>query len=164
MLQRRHHYGGVRPTRALLTVPPWLDPVIGLNDDSESLFPRVLSKVGFSQRCAKVLDGVHQRLVRAMPLAVLVYIEEARLPARLISEDGNPSSDKYQNSDDRCLGRTGVYRVDPDNQPGAQASAIDTLRHDPPAGRVLLMLAGAQSVRAVEEYGSGGNETVRVPL
>lgn len=88
------------------------DAFIRLKDNGESVFPRVIFEVGFSQTYEEVMDDGRQWLVRSegeIPLVVLIFIEEHPIPARPavadVDMDGND-----QNSDDSADSDVAMYR------------------------------------------------------
>lgn len=84
-----------RTTPAFVKQP---DMFIGLKDDGETIFPRVIFEVAFSQNYDEVTDDVNQWLVRSegrIPLVVLINIEEHPIPRPALADDNTNSDDEY---------------------------------------------------------------------
>lgn len=82
------------------------DAFIGLKDNGETIFPRVVFEVAFSQTYDEVLDDVKQWLVRSeggIPLVVLVYIEEHPIPASAAAHDGDNDDDETDQQSDNSV-------------------------------------------------------------
>lgn len=89
------------------------DAFIGLKDNGETIFPRVVFEVAFSQSYDEVLDDVKQWLVRSeggIPLVVLLYIEEHPIPAGAAADDHDDNKDDDQHSDDSVDSDVAMYQ------------------------------------------------------
>lgn len=89
------------------------DAFIGLKDNGETIFPRVVFEVAFSQSYDEVLDDVKQWLVRSeggIPLVVLLYIEEHPIPASTAVHDDGDDDNDDQESDDSVDSDVAMYK------------------------------------------------------
>lgn len=87
------------------------DAAITLMTGIDSLFPRVVFEVGFSQTYDELFDDVRQWLERsegAIPVAILIYIEEHPIES---APDGNTTDDESTlHSDDSEASDVALYR------------------------------------------------------